>query len=225
MRDTVKLPGSLTDNPRFDRWVAFEEGRTVRIASGKVEIGQGIVTALAQIAAEELDLPLERVKMLSGSTQYGPDERYTSSSLSVMVSGASIRLVCAEVRALLTEQAALRLNCAPEDLGVVDGAFIKAGASTDLDYWDVAPALDLSRAPTGSVQPKAPQNYRLVGRDIPRADLPDKVTGAAETYLHDFYPEDVLHARTLRQPGRRAQLHHGPAPRRAPRRSGDPALG
>ena len=117
MRDTVKLPGSLTDNPRFDRWVAFEEGRTVRIASGKVEIGQGIVTALAQIAAEELDLPLERVKMLSGSTQYGPDERYTSSSLSVMVSGASIRLVCAEVRALLTEQAALRLNCAPEDLG------------------------------------------------------------------------------------------------------------
>ena len=96
MRDTVKLPGSLTDNPRFDRWVAFEEGRTVRIASGKVEIGQGIVTALAQIAAEELDLPLERVKMLSGSTQYGPDERYTSSSLSVMVSGASIRLVCAK---------------------------------------------------------------------------------------------------------------------------------
>ena len=206
MRDTVKLPGSLTDNPRFDRWVAFEEGRTVRIASGKVEIGQGIVTALAQIAAEELDLPLERVKMLSGNTQYGPDERYTSSSLSVMVSGASIRLVCAEVRALLTEQAALRLNCAPEDLGVVDGAFIKAGASTDLDYWDVAPALDLSRAPTGSVQPKAPQNYRLVGRDIPRADLPGKVTGAAETYLHDFYPEDVLHARTLRQPGPRATL-------------------
>ena len=206
MRDTVKLPGSLTDNPRFDRWVSFEEGRTVRIASGKVEIGQGIVTALAQIAAEELDLPFERVKMLSGSTQYGPDERYTSSSLSVMVSGASIRLVCAEVRALLTEQAALRLNCAPEDLGVVDGAFIKAGASTDLDYWDVAPALDWSRAPTGSAQPKAPQNYQLVGRDIPRADLPGKVTGAAETYLHDFYPEGVLHARTLRQPGPRATL-------------------
>ena len=62
MRDTVKLPGSLTDNPRFDRWVSFEEGRTVRIASGKVEIGQGIVTALAQIAAEELDLPLGTVK-------------------------------------------------------------------------------------------------------------------------------------------------------------------
>ena len=206
MSDTVKLPGSLTDNPRFDRWVAFEEGRTVRIASGKVEIGQGIVTALAQIAAEELDLPLERVKMLSGNTQYGPDERYTSSSLSVMVSGASIRLVCAEVRALLTEQAALRLNCAPEDLEVVDGAFIKGGASTDLDYWDVAPALDWSRAPTGSAQPKAPQNYQLVGRDIPRADLPGKVTGAAETYLHDFYPEGVLHARTLRQPGPRATL-------------------
>ena len=109
------------------------------------------------------------------------------------------------MRALLTEQAALRLNCAPEDLEVVDGV-IKAGASTDLDYWDVAPALDWSRAPTGSAQPKAPQNYQLVGRDIPRADLPGKVTGAAETYLHDFYPEGVLHARTLRQPGPRATL-------------------
>ncbi len=206
MSDTVKLPGSLTDNPSLDRWIAFEEDRTVRIASGKVEIGQGIVTALAQIAAEELDLPLERVNLLSGSTEYGPDERYTSSSLSVMVSGASIRLVCAEVRALLTEQAALRLNCAPEDLGVADGTFIKDGAGTGLDYWDVAPVLDLSRAPTGSAQPKSPEDYQIVGRAVPRADLPGKVRGAVDTYLHDFYPVGVLHARTLRQPGPRATL-------------------
>ena len=110
MNDTVKLPQSLDSNPRLDRCVKFEDDTTVRVASGKVEIGQGIVTALAQIAAEELDLPLARVHLLSGSTEHGPDELYTSSSLSVMVSGASIRLVCAEVRALLTEQAALRLS-------------------------------------------------------------------------------------------------------------------
>ena len=206
MSPTTKLPLSLTANPRLDRWIKFEADRTVRIASGKVEIGQGIVTALTQIAAEELDLPLARVTLLSGSTEQGPDERYTSSSLSVMVSGTSIKLVCAEVRASLTEQAALRLNCAPDELDVVDGAFVKDGAITSLDYWDVASTLDLSKAPSGSAKPKSAEDYKIVGREVPRADLPGKLTGAADTYLHDFYPDGVLHARTLRQPGPNATL-------------------
>ncbi len=223
MNDTVKLPASLTGNPRLDRWVKFEDDRTVRVASGKVEIGQGIVTALAQIAADELDLPLNRVTLLSGSTEHGPDEQYTSSSLSIMVSGASIRLVCAEVRALLTEQAALRLNCSPEDLIVSDGAFVRDGAPTGLDYWDVAPALDLSRAPTGRAKPKAASAYRLVGQDVPRADLPGKVCGAPDTYLHDMRPAGAVHARTLRQPNPGAVLTDldEASVRRA---SGDPAL-
>lgn len=206
MNESIKLPASLTGNPRLDRWIKFEDDRTVRVASGKVEIGQGIVTALAQIAAEELDMPLQRVSLLSGSTEYGPDEQYTSSSLSVMVSGASIRLVCAEVRALLTEQAALRLNCSPDDLDVAEGAFVKDGVATGLDYWDVAPAIDLSQAPTGRAKPKSADEYRLVGQEVPRTDLPGKVTGAAETYLHDMRPADAVHARTLRQPGPRAVL-------------------
>ena len=206
MSDTAKLPASLTVNPRLDQWVKFEDDRTVRVATGKVEIGQGITTALVQIAAEELDLPLKRIMLLSGNTEHGPDERYTSSSLSVMVSGASIRLVCAEVRALLTDQAALRLNCSPDDLTVLDGAFVKNGDTTGLDYWDVVPTLDLSQTPTGFAKPKLPEAYRIVGQDVPRADLPSKVTGAAETYLHDIRPDGALHARTLRQPGPRATL-------------------
>lgn len=223
MNPTVQLPLSLTSNPRFDRWVKFEDDGTVRVASGKVEIGQGIVTALAQIAAEELDLPLQRVALLSGSTEFGPDELYTSSSLSVMVSGAAIRLVCAEVRALLTEQAALRLNCAPEDLDVADGAFVRGGEATGLDYWDVAPALDWSQAPTGRAAPKPPAAYRVVGRDVPRADLPAKLTGRTGAFLHDLQPDGMVHARTLRQPGRDAVLAalDEAAVRRA---SGDPGL-
>ena len=223
MNDSPNLPASLTVNPRLDRWIKFEDDRNVRIASGKVEIGQGIVTALAQIAAEELDVPLERIALLSGSTEYGPDERYTSSSLSIMVSGASIRLVCAEVRALLTEQAALRLNCAPSDLDVTEGAFVRDGGTTGLDYWDVAQAIDFSQAPTGAAAPKSRADYNVVGQDIPRADLPGKVTGATETYLHDIQPEGALHARTLRQPGPRAILNalDEDAVRRA---NGDPDL-
>jgi CO/xanthine dehydrogenase Mo-binding subunit len=102
----------------------------VRIATGKVEIGQGVVTALGQIAADELDVPLDASPMLSGDSDEGPDEMYTTSSLSIQMSGSSIRLVCAEVRAKALDRAALRLNCSPDDLTIVDGQFLQSGAAT-----------------------------------------------------------------------------------------------
>jgi CO/xanthine dehydrogenase Mo-binding subunit len=201
---TPSLPGSLVDNPRLDRWIKFLPDRRVRVATGKVEIGQGIVTALNQIAAEELDLPLGRVVIHSGDTVEGPDELYTSSSLSIEVSGTSVRLVCAEVRAKALERAALRLNCSPADLTVSDGAFLQNGTATGQDYWSIAPELDLTQPPTGTAKPKSPVNYKVVGQSVPRLDLPAKVSGAA--FVHDVTPPNLLHARTLRQPSRGAEL-------------------
>jgi CO/xanthine dehydrogenase Mo-binding subunit len=198
------LPASLIDNPRLDRWIQFNADRTVRIASGKVEIGQGVVTALAQIAADELDVPFDRVHLLSGDTDHGPDEMYTTASLSIEMSGGSIRLVCAEVRAKALDRAALRLNCSPDDLTVVDGQFLQDGEATGQDYWSVAGEIDFSQAPTGTVRPKQAAAYKIVGQSVPRLDLPAKVTGAA--YVHDVLPRDVLHARTLRQPNPGATL-------------------
>jgi nicotinate dehydrogenase subunit B len=198
------LPASLTSNPRLDRWLTFLPDETVRIATGKVEIGQGVVTAIGQIAAEELDLSLDRVAVLSGNTDEGPDELYTTSSLSIMVSGGSVRLVCAEARALLLGQAALRLNCSAEELSVEDGQFFLNGAATALSYWSMAPEIDWSKAPTGSVPPKAVSEYRIVGQDVPRRDLPAKVSGSA--FIQDAAPGDLWHARILRQPGRGATL-------------------
>jgi CO/xanthine dehydrogenase Mo-binding subunit len=198
------LPASLLANPRLDRWIRFLPDETARIATGKVEIGQGVVTAIAQIAAEELDLPLERVVVLSGDTDEGPDELYTTSSLSVSVSGASVRLASAEARALLTEQAALRLNCAPEELSVENGAFHRDGEATGITYWSVAGDVDWRREVTGRAAPKAAGDYEIIGRSVPRRDLPAKLTGAA--FVHDLAPADLVHARTLRQPGRGAVL-------------------
>lgn len=198
------LPTSLVDNPRLDRWIHFNPDRTVRIATGKVEIGQGVVTALGQIAADELDVPLERVAVLSGSTEHGPDEMYTTSSLSIEMSGGSIRLVCAEVRAKALDRAALRLNCSPDELSVVDGQFLQNGAATGQDYWTVAGEIDLSQPVTGTAPPKKPDAYKVVGRSVPRLDLPAKVSGAA--FVHDVLPAGVLHARTLRQPNPGATL-------------------
>lgn len=198
------LPTSLVDNPRLDRWIHFNPDRTVRIATGKVEIGQGVVTALGQIAADELDVPLGRVTVLSGDTDHGPDEMYTTSSLSIEMSGGSIRLVCAEVRAKALDRAALRLNCSPDDLSVVDGQFLQNGTATGQDYWSVAAEIDLSQPATGSVPPKKAEAYKVVGRSVPRLDLPAKVSGAA--FVHDVLPPGVLHARTLRQPNPGATL-------------------
>lgn len=201
---SIPLPASLTVNPQLDRWIKFLEDETVRIATGKVEIGQGVVTALSQIAAEELDLPLDQVVMLPGDTDEGPDERYTSSSLSIMVGGASVRLVCAEARALLAERAALRLNCSTDQLSVESGRFFVDGAASEISYWSVAGEIDWSQAVTGSAAPKPPSEYRIVGQDVPRHDLPAKLAGGA--YIHDRLPDDVFHARTLRQPGPGASL-------------------
>ena len=150
-----QLPASVATNLHFDTWLRFQADRTVRVATGKVEIGQGVVTGLSQIAAEELDLDLAQVVMLSGDSDAGPNERYTSSSLSIMDSGAAIRAVCAEARALLAARAALRLNCAVEQLSVERGAFLVDGAASGVTYWDLAADIDWTRAPTGDATPKA----------------------------------------------------------------------
>jgi len=204
MNAAPPLPPSINDNPSRSRWIAFLPDGKVRVASGKVEIGQGVVTALRQIAAEELNLPLERVVVASGDTDIGPDENYTTSSLSISVSGASIRRVAAEARALLTERAALRLNCATDDLDVEAGGFVKDGAATDLDYWDLADEVDWSADVVGAASVKAPSSYRIVGQNVPRDDLPAKMAGSG--FLHDMAPEGLLHARALRQPSPGADL-------------------
>jgi len=198
------LPASLVENPRLDRWIRFLPDRTVRVATGKVELGQGVVTAINQIAAEELDLSLGRVQVLSGDTAEGPDELYTTSSQSIEVSGASIRLVCAEVRAKALDRAALRLNCGRDELTVSDGQFLQNGQATGFDYWSVAGEIDLTQPVTGNVAPKPFDAHRIVGRSTPRLDLPAKVSGAA--FIHDEMRPGMLHARTLRQPSRGAEL-------------------
>src|SRR6267154_460819 len=98
------------------QWVSFEEKGRVRIATGKVEIGQGILTALAQIAAEELDVTPEQLLIMSGETDVSPSEGFTSGSYSVAVGGASIRLVCAEIRSLFLDRLAGVLGCPVREL-------------------------------------------------------------------------------------------------------------
>jgi nicotinate dehydrogenase subunit B len=202
MSDT--LPLSIQNNRRMERWLRFEPDRTVRLAVGKVELGQGNVTALAQIAADELDVDLGRIAVLSGDTQDAPDEGQTTSSQSIEVSGRSVRLVSAELRARVLDRLAQRLNCNPAELSIEDGVFRRGDAPTEYDYWNFVSADDFARDIEGVATPKPHTAYRYVGKPVPRRDLPDKVTGAA--FVHDMVRPDMLHARILRQPCRGARL-------------------
>jgi nicotinate dehydrogenase subunit B len=202
MSDT--LPLSIVNNRRLEKWLRFQTDRTVRLAVGKVEIGQGVLIALSQIAAEELDVGLDRIDILAGDTADAPDEGSTSSSQSIEVSGRSVRLVSAELRARVLGRLAQRLNCAAEDLSIEDGVFFQDGNPTGHDYWTFAGPEDFTAEIAGSAVPKPPSAYRIVGQPIPRRDLVAKVTGAA--FIHDIVRPDMLHARVLRQPSRGARL-------------------
>jgi len=96
-QEPPRLPGSLQNNRKLDGWIRINADGTATIFSGKVELGQGILTALHQIAAEELDLPLERIKMISGDTGQTPNEGQTAGSQSVENSGTALRMAGAEV--------------------------------------------------------------------------------------------------------------------------------
>ena len=198
------IPATLEANPILARWVQIESDGFVRIAFGKVEYGQGIVTALAQIASEELDVPLERLRVTNAATDRVPDEGLTVGSMSIETSGAAVRAACAEVRALFIAEAGRRLGCEADALSVVDGALLCDGQATGESYWTLAHAVDLQRPPTGTVRWKTPDRHRLVGGDVARLDLPAKVFGGG--FIQDLHFPGMIHARVLRQPGPKARL-------------------
>ena len=135
MNTPPKLPASLQANPRLSRWLDFPGQGRVTIRPGKVEIGQGILTALSQIAADELDVALSRIEVQTVATPDSPDEGVTSGSLSVQNSGAALRHVCAEARAIFLQVASQRSGLTLGDLRVEDGVFLGPGdLSTDMGH-------------------------------------------------------------------------------------------
>jgi len=198
------LPQSLKTTPLLNRWVRFNADRTVSVFSGKVELGQGIETAIAQIAADELDVALERLSLVAGDTTQSPDEWYTAGSQSIEVGGMAMRLACAEVRSLFLEAAARELEVNVAELTIRDGTIMVAGTDLRTSYWDLAPRVHLAREATGTATPKAPSQHELVGKSAPRRDLRAKVTGAA--YVHDLELPGMVFGRVLRPPSYSARL-------------------
>src|SRR4051794_3713808 len=166
----------LADARRLTQRVHFEPDGTVSVASGKVDLGQGISTALAQIAAEELGVELGKVRILPASTATSPDEGVTSGSLSIQDGGKGLRKACAELRELLKR-------------------------SGKPSYWELEVAGDIP----ADAPEKPPAEYRIVGKSIPRLELPAKIAGKP-SYVQDIVLPGMLHARILRPPHPFAKL-------------------
>jgi CO/xanthine dehydrogenase Mo-binding subunit len=199
------LPGPLNDNPNLDRWVAFPSPGKVTVLTGRVELGQGVLTAMAQIAADELDIAMERITVRSGDTEKAPNEGYTAGSQSIQFGGVAMRQACAEVRALFLDQAAKVLGCKTNELSIRDGSIYRNGTSTGQDYWTLAGAIDLTCKATGAAVRKPVSDPKSIGASSARLDLPAKIFGGS-IFIHDMQLDGMVHARVVRQPNRGATI-------------------
>ncbi|MET0701283.1 MAG: molybdopterin cofactor-binding domain-containing protein, partial [Mycobacterium sp.] len=200
------LPPSLQANQRLGDWLSILATGVVEVRSGKVELGQGVLTALAQIVAEELDIGVDRVRMTPAVTGSSPDEGYTAGSLSIQHSGDALRTVGAEARAIYLAAAAARWQVSPDGLTVDDGT-VRAPDGRTTTYWDLADDRLLDRPATGVAEPKSEAGYRIVGTNVPRVDLPDKLA-ARPRFAHDLSPAGLVYGRIVRPPSRQARLAH-----------------
>ncbi|HEY9474475.1 MAG TPA: molybdopterin cofactor-binding domain-containing protein [Mycobacteriales bacterium] len=202
------LPPSLVANPGLSRWLRLDPDGTVAVRTGRVEIGQGIITALAQIAAEELEVDPARIRMVPADTTDGPDEGLTAGSTSIQRSGAALRHACAQARTLLLDLAARRLDVPVEKLTVHDGQ-ISLDGEVRTNYWGLAGG-GTSRGPLDvefdpDVPGRPPASYQVVGTALPRLDIPDKVSGRPR-FVSDLTLPGMLHGRVVRPPSPAASL-------------------
>jgi CO/xanthine dehydrogenase Mo-binding subunit len=185
-------------------WLRVNPNGTVTVFTGKVEFGQGIASALAQIAADELDVGYRRINMMTADTSLTPDEGFTAGSQSIEQSGTAIRFACAEARQMLLAAAAARLGVPADSLTVADGT-ITARGGKHTTYWAVTTDVMLRREATAQPKPKAAGEYTLIGQSLARRDLPPKFTGGA-VYVQDLRLPGMVHARVGRPPVPRAEL-------------------
>jgi len=190
---------------RLGNRIEVNANGTVTLNLGKVELGQGIGTALAQIAAEELGIDIHRMQIAGVDTDHSPDESYTFSSISVQQSGPPVREAAATGRHFLLQQAAHKLGISIAELGVVDGDILAGGKPQSLSYWQLLAGENIELAPDKNASMLPTSDYRIVGESVERLDIPGIVFGD-EYFLQDFRLPEMVHARILRPPAERAQL-------------------
>ncbi len=199
--------GSLQNTPDLDAWIRINTDETITVFTGKAEIGQGIKTAVSQIAADELDVSLARIRVVSADTERSPNEGITAGSMSLQMSGTAIRYAAAAARHILLTLAFEELEAETpiDQLEVNDGTITDPATGRYITYWVLFGGQQFGHPITGTISPKSHTAHRLVGEATTRTDLQDKVTGAA-CYVHDMVLPNMVHGRIVRPPAYVARL-------------------
>jgi nicotinate dehydrogenase subunit B len=191
---------------QLDDWLAIEPDGTVTAFSGKVELGTGTLTALAQIVAEELDVSMDRVRMVMGDTACTPNEGYTAGSMTIQDSGGALRQAAAEARRFLLKLASAKLDAPKSQLVVNNGIVsVRGHSERNISYSALIGGKPFNRKVPEAGPVKLPDSYHLVGASIPRVDLPIKLTGQA-AFIQDLRVPGMLHGRIVRPPSEQARL-------------------
>jgi nicotinate dehydrogenase subunit B len=198
------LPGSLKNAPMLDAWIRVDADGTVTVCTGKCEIGQGIKTALIQVAAEELEVDPHGIHLVTADTARTSNEGFTSGSNSMKDSGTAIRNAAAQVCEILIGIAAERLGIAADQLHAQSGAIVGTG-NRRMGYGELVAGdvLHIQAQPTSKL--KAPDALKVIGQSMPRIDIPGKVTGGV-SYVQDLRLPGMVHARIVRPPSYGARL-------------------
>jgi nicotinate dehydrogenase subunit B len=178
-----------------ESYLAIGPNGKVTVYSGKVDLGTGVRTALTQIVADELDVPLDRVTVIQGDTLLTPDQGPTYGSLSIQNGGAQLRRAAATARRALLEKAAGKLNTDVSTLSIQDGLVISP-SGRKVSLGSLVGGKTLSLKLDESAPLKSPADFKLVGKPVPRLDIPDKVTGRF-TFMQDFKRPGMLHGRVI----------------------------
>jgi len=190
---------------QVDGFLAIDAKGHITVYSGKVDLGTGIETAMMQIAAEELSVPLDRVTVIQGDTLLTPDQGITFGSLSIQNGGMQIRQAAATARQLLLAEGATRLGVDKDAVAVKDGVVAAKGGGKGVDYATLVGGKDFRLMVDFKAALKDPKDYTIVGKPIARVDIPDKVM-ARFTYMQDFKRKGMLHARVVRPRAMKATL-------------------
>jgi isoquinoline 1-oxidoreductase len=190
----------------FNAFLRIGEDGRVSCFTGKIEMGQGVITSLAMMLADELEVPLDSVDMVMGDTDLCPWDAGTWGSMSTRFFGPPLRAAAAEARAVLIELGAEYLQTPPSEL-TVEAGFIynKSQRQKKVSYAQLAKGKKITRRLEKEKVLEKPSDFTIVGTPVLRRDAVDKVTGKAK-YAGDLQEEGMLYARILRPPAHGAKL-------------------
>ena len=189
--------GKTVDASQVDAYLAIHADGTVTLYSGKVDLGTGLRVAFPQIAAEELGLPIERVRLVEGDPDLTPDQGPTSGSTGISRGGLQVRQAAATARQALVKLAAEKLGKPATELDAIDGEVRPKAGGPGVTFAALLADKHFDLKLDSKAPVRKPSEFRLVGKHLRRPDVPAKATGR-HLYMHDLEVPGMLHGRVIR---------------------------